>query len=59
MSHQVLGNALRGTKTVFKIKKEHDGTEKYKTRIVNLEYNMKPGEHFYNSFSPVTTDMSI
>ena len=48
-----------GTKTVFKIKREHDGSKKYKTRIVSLGYNMRPGEHFHNSFSPVATDMSI
>ena len=53
------GHRPIGTKTVFKIKKEHDGSAKYKTRIVSLGYNMKPGEHFHNSFSPVATDMSI
>ena len=53
------GNRPIGTKTVFKIKKEHDGSAKYKMRIVSLGYNMKPGEHFHNSFSPVATDMSI
>jgi hypothetical protein len=53
------GHKPIGTKTVFKIKTEHDGSKKYKTRIVSLGYNMKPGEHFHNSFSPVATDMSI
>ena len=48
-----------GTKTVFKIKNEHDGSQKYKTRIVSLGYNMRPGEHFNNSFSLVATDISI
>ena len=48
-----------GTKTVFKTKDEHDGSTKYKSRIVTKGYNMIPGVHFQNSFSPVATDAAI
>ena len=53
------GHKPIGTKTVFKIKNEHDGSRKFKTRIVSLGYNMRPGEHFHNCFSPVANDISI
>ncbi len=48
-----------GTKTVFKIKHEQDGSVRYKTRIVTLGYNMVPGIHFGNRFSPVAIHTSV
>ena len=48
-----------GTKTVFKVKDEHDGSQKYKVRVVTKGYNMIPGVHFQNSFSPVACDAAI
>jgi hypothetical protein len=47
------------TKTVFKIKDEHDGTQQLKSRIVTLGYSMIPGQDYTDSFSPVATDASI
>ena len=48
-----------GTKTVLKIKNEHDGSLRYKTRIVTQGYSMIPGKDYQESFSPVEADMSI
>ena len=48
-----------GTKTVFKIKDEHDGTKRRKTRIVTQGFSMIPGKDYTESFSPVAMDISI
>ena len=53
------GRKLVGTKLVFKIKDEADGTLRYKTRIVTLGYMQIPGVDFTEKFSPVATDSSI
>ena len=48
-----------GTKTVFKIKDEQDGTQRFKTRIVTQGFSMIPGKDYTESFSPVATDVSV
>ena len=53
------GRKLVGTKLVFKIKDEADGTLRYKTRIVTLGCMQIPGVDFTEKFSPVATDSSI
>jgi hypothetical protein len=48
-----------GTKTVFKIKNEHDGSIRRKTRIVTQGFSMIPGKDYTESYSPVATDVSV
>jgi len=47
------------TKTVFKIKHEHDGTQRYKARIVTKGFLMIPGVDYTESFSPVMTEVGV
>ena len=50
---------LVGTKIVFKIKDEQDGSKRYKCRAVTKGYAQIPGVDYTESFSPVATDVSI
>ena len=54
-----LGRQPIPTKEVFKIKTEHDGTLRYKTRIVSKGFKAIPGVDYTESASPVATDTSI
>jgi hypothetical protein len=47
------------TKTVFKTKDEHDGSQRLKSRIMTLGYSMVPGQDYTDSFSSVATDASV
>jgi transposase InsO family protein len=47
------------TKWVFKVKNEHDGTKRYKGRIVVRGFVQIPGIDFNLTHSPVATDVSI
>ena len=53
------GRKAISTKPVFKIKDEHDGTKRYKARIVTRGFLMMPGVDYTESFSPVTTDVGV
>ena len=46
-------------KWVFKKKNEHDGSIRYKARIVVKGYMQIPGVNFTETFSPVSTNTSI
>ena len=50
------GRKAIGTKHVFKIKNEHDGSVRYKDRIVMKGFMAIPGVDYTESFSPVVTD---
>ena len=50
---------LIGTKWVFKIKKEPDGSVRFKSRIVTLGYMQIPGIDYTERFSPVSTPATI
>lgn len=47
-----------GTRWVYKIKQEQDGSRRYKSRGVVQGYKQIPGVDFTESFSPVATDSS-
>lgn len=47
------------TKWVYKIKNEHDGSKRYKGRIVVRGFVQIPGVDFNLTHSPVATDVSI
>ena len=56
---QSLNRKLVGTKIVFKIKDEQDGSKRYKCRAVTKGYAQIPGVDYTESFSPVATDTGI
>jgi Reverse transcriptase (RNA-dependent DNA polymerase)/gag-polypeptide of LTR copia-type/Zinc knuckle len=47
------------TKWVFKVKQEHDGTKRYKGRLVARGFVQVPGVDFNLTHSPVATDVSV
>ena len=48
------------TKWIFKVKHEHDGSLRYKSRNVVLGYALRPEDgDVYETFSPVAADVSI
>jgi hypothetical protein len=47
------------TKIIFKVKHEHDGSTRYKTRIVTKGFMQIPGVDYTESFSPVAMDSSV
>ena len=53
------GRKIIGTKWVYKIKDEHDGTKRYKSRAVIQGFMEIPGVDYTTSFSPVATDSTI
>jgi len=53
------GRKVIPTKLVFKLKEEIDGSIRFKSRCVTLEYMMVPGVDFTESFSPVATNESL
>jgi hypothetical protein len=56
---KALGRKPSGTKCVFKIKVEQDGSKQYKSRCVTLGYLQIPGVDFTETFSPVASDSTI
>jgi hypothetical protein len=56
---QLNGHKLIGTKWVFKVKNEHDGTVHHKSRVNLLGYMQVPGVDYTESFSPVATDTTV
>jgi hypothetical protein len=54
-----LGRKTVPVKWIFKIKEEHHGGLRYKSRIVVKGYMQIPGVDFTESFSPVATDATI
>ena len=46
-------------KWVFKIKKEQDGSKRYKSRLCVKGFHQVPGVDYTESFSPVATDSTI
>ena len=54
-----LGRKPVPVKWIFKIKEEHHGGLRYKSRIVVKGYMQIPGVDFTESFSPVATDATI
>ena len=48
-----------GVRWVFKIKNEHDGTVRLKSRIVVKGFSQVPGVDYTESFSPVANDTTI
>ena len=53
------GQKIISTKLVFKKKDKINGSIRFKTRDVTLEYMMIPGVDFTERFSPVATDESL
>ena len=53
------GRKLIGTKWVFKIKNEPDGSLRYKSRIVTKGYMQIPGVDYTERFSPVAQATSL
>ena len=53
------GRRIVGTKWVYRIKAEQDGSKRYKLRAVVQGYMQVPGVDITESFSPVATDSSI
>jgi hypothetical protein len=56
---KALGQKPLGTKWVFKVKVEQDGSRQYKLRCVTLGYLQIPGVDFTETFSPVASDSTI
>ena len=54
-----MGKKVLRTKWVFKIKDEHDGSKRYKSRIVSKGYEQVPGVDFRESFSPVASETTV
>ena len=53
------GRKPLGSRWVFKMKKEHDNSIRYKARVVVKGYVQIPGVDFTDSFSPVATDTAM
>lgn len=53
------GRNIVGTKIVFKVKTEHDGSTRHKSRIVTKGYKFIPGIDYTESFAPVATDTAV
>ena len=54
-----LGRKAIKVKWVFKVKHEHDGSTRKKSRCVVQGFMQMPGVDYTESFSPVATDTGI